>query len=60
METIHFDGGPLIGRALPEPVPAPWKGGWYRFEASDQWTLYVPAYRVGSEVLAQPRVQTRA
>ncbi|MBT2469355.1 hypothetical protein J7E97_16090 [Streptomyces sp. ISL-66] len=58
METIHFVGGPLAGLTLPSSVPAPWKGGWYRFEAGDRWTLYVPAYRAGREVLAQPRVQT--
>ncbi|MFD8025431.1 hypothetical protein ACFV6G_34095, partial [Streptomyces lavendulae] len=58
VDTIHFTGGPLAGLTL--TAPAPWPGGWCRFESSRTWTLYVPAYRDGREVLAEPRAQTRA
>ncbi|MFD5489476.1 hypothetical protein ACFWIV_28880 [Streptomyces virginiae] len=60
VEKIYFVGGPLDGVVLPAPVPAPWMGGWYRFEQGGRWTLYVPACRMDNEVLAKPRRRTRA
>lgn len=58
MDTIRFTGGPLAGLTL--TAPAPWPGGWCRFESSGRWALYVPTHRDGHRVLAEPRVQTRA
>ncbi|MFI9588077.1 hypothetical protein ACIHCQ_41280 [Streptomyces sp. NPDC052236] len=55
MFTIRFAGGPLAG--LEFRTREPWVGSWYRFESSDQWTLYVAAHRDSHLVLAVPRVQ---